>query len=399
MSITNLLARGFDPMPAGGQANALMQVQQLRAGQQRNALMQQQMQQSQMEMAQAQRNALLSQQWREGLQVPQGTAAQVPGMPAMNAAQAESAVGTPGYGVSSAQDRTEFVPPDPRQVAAVKMAKANMMSPMDLFKIQNPETETASAAAGSVVYDKRTGKQIMQVPDKAEKDPENVRLLRMIHGDGTPAFQAALAALGTKMVTHAPAAQAISYGSPVPFVGADGSIQYAQPGNRPGAAPQIMAGPDGKPLVKPTDSGKLPAELQRMQIAGDTMSKLMDDYEKLLKANNPRDPMVQANPTLRADIQSLKRNIELQFKELQALGALAGPDVEIIRQALSDPFSVAGAYYGKDGLLAQVKRSRDLVRMRSESVLASQGQGGKPPAAGGANAAANADPLGLRGGK
>jgi hypothetical protein len=60
------------------------------------------------------------------------------------------------------------------------------MSPMDLFKIQNPETETASAAAGSVVYDKRTGKQIMQVPDKAASDttPNAVREYQFAVGQG-----------------------------------------------------------------------------------------------------------------------------------------------------------------------------------------------------------------------
>lgn len=153
MSITNLLARGFDPMPAGGQANALMQVQQLRAGQQRNLLMQQQVAASQAEMAQAQKNALMQQQWRDSLKVPQGTSVQIPGMPAMNAAQAESAARLPGYGVSSAQDRTEFVPPDPRQVAAVQMAKANQMTPAALFEIMNPKPEAYTLAPGAQRYE------------------------------------------------------------------------------------------------------------------------------------------------------------------------------------------------------------------------------------------------------
>jgi hypothetical protein len=68
----------------------------------------------------------------------------------------------------------------------------------------------------------------------------------------------------------------------VPFVGADGSIQYAQPGNRPGAAPQIMAGPDGKPLVKPGEAEKALTEGQakavafasRMESADKVMSEL-----------------------------------------------------------------------------------------------------------------------------
>ena len=51
-NINALLAQGFNPMPAGQRANALMQVEQLDAGRQRNALMQFQMQQAQAEAAQ-----------------------------------------------------------------------------------------------------------------------------------------------------------------------------------------------------------------------------------------------------------------------------------------------------------------------------------------------------------
>ncbi len=179
----------------------------------------------------------------------------------------------------------------------------------------------------------------------------------------------------------------VSYGSLTPVQLPDGTMAFAQGSNRGGA--QIVPGMKPPPQNRDT---KLPAELQRMQIAGDTMVKLMDDYEGLLKKHNPRDPMTQANPTVRADMQSLKRNIELQFKELQALGALAGPDIEIMRQSLADPFTFSGAYYGREGLLAQVKRARELVKTRSDAVLKSQGKEGAAPAA----AAPVDDPLGLR---
>ena len=58
MGIENLLAQGFNQMPGGMQANALMQVQQFKAQQQKNALMQMQMQQAQ---AEQQQNALMQQ--------------------------------------------------------------------------------------------------------------------------------------------------------------------------------------------------------------------------------------------------------------------------------------------------------------------------------------------------
>jgi hypothetical protein len=238
-------------------------------------------------------------------------------------------------------------------------------------------------------------KLLWSAPQKPEKDEAAVRVLKMIHGENTPAFFAALGDYGRKLTTHAPAASAVSYGSPVPIVLPDGTTGYAQPGNKPGAQPQVMAGPGGTPLVKPADaSSKMPAELQRMQIAGNSMVRLMDDYEAALKKNNPRDPLTQMNPAVRADMQALKRNIELQFKELQALGALAGPDIEIIRQSLSDPFSASGAFYGREGLMSQIKRARELVKIRAEEVARSQGKSGSD-----ATTPQAEDPLGLRGGK
>lgn len=188
-----------------------------------------------------------------------------------------------------------------------------------------------------------------------------------------------------KATTHSPGVN-VSYGQPVAGVDAAGNPVFFQPA-KGGGAPAIV--PNVKPAPQNRDT-KLPAELQRMQIAGDTMEQLLGEYENLLKKHNPRDPMTQLNPTVRADVQAVKRNLELQFKELQALGALAGPDVEIMRQALADPFSGAGAYYGREGLLAQTRRARELVKQRKEAVLRSQGQQAQQQPQ-------NDDPLGIRG--
>lgn len=251
--------------------------------------------------------------------------------------------------------------------------------------MQKDAPQPIKLGAGDLLLDPKTYKPLANNP-KEEKDPETIRTLKMIYGENTPEYFSALKRLGDKTTTHQPATS-VSYGAPVAGVDASGNPVFFQP-DRGGGQPAIV--PGVKPAPQNHDT-KLPAELQRMQIAGDAMVKLMDDYEALLKKHNPRDPMTQANPTVRADMQALKRNIELQFKELQALGALAGPDIEIMRQSLSDPFTFAGAYYGKDGLLSQVKRARELVKTRSDAVLKSQGKPGDAAAP-----AADNDPLGLR---
>lgn len=62
MSITNLLAQGFNPLPSEIQQNALMAGQQMQERRMRNALLQQQMQAAQEERAAQQRNALMADQ-------------------------------------------------------------------------------------------------------------------------------------------------------------------------------------------------------------------------------------------------------------------------------------------------------------------------------------------------
>jgi hypothetical protein len=177
-----------------------------------------------------------------------------------------------------------------------------------------------------------------------------------------------------KESTHQPPVS-VSYGAPVAGVDAKGDAVFFQPSKDGRTAPSIVQGVKPAPQNRDT---KLPAELQRMQIAGDAMGALLNDYEAMLKKHNPRDPLVQANPAVRAEMQSLKRNLELQFKELQALGALAGPDIEIMRQALSDPFTLGGAYYGREGLLSQVAQARSLLQKRKDAVMRSQGKEAGP---------------------
>lgn len=260
---------------------------------------------------------------------------------------------------------------------ATALAGVDPMQALELQRSLAPrQAAPVSVAPGSSLVDPSSGRVLYTSPVTGQPT-ELSRLLGEMNQlpVGDPRRKQYMDAI-TKQTTHSPQVQ-VSYGQPVAGVDAQGNSVFFQP-DRGGGAPAII--PNVKPAPQNRDT-KLPAELQRMQIAGDSMVSLLDEYEKLLKQHNPRDPMTQANPTVRADIQAVKRNLELQFKELQALGALAGPDVEIMRQALADPFTVQGAFYGREGLLAQTKRARELVKTRKDAVLSSQGQA--PQAQGG----------------
>lgn len=164
----------------------------------------------------------------------------------------------------------------------------------------------------------------------------------------------------------------VSFGSPIPAINPKtGEPEFVRPDNKGG---MNFTGVRPPPQNRDT---KMPAEIQRMNIAADTMEKQLTRYETWLKSNNPRDPTVQMSPARRAEMQSLMKNLQLQYKELAALGALTGPDLDLMEKALSDPFSVRGAFYGKDGLLSQIGQARELVKERREAMAKSQApQGG-----------------------
>ena len=104
--------------------------------------------------------------------------------------------------------------------------------------------------------------------------------------------------------------------------------------------------------------GKMPAEIQRQQLAIRGLKTGLDAYEQALEGIDPRS-LDQLSPSAQAKIQSILADLTITWKEVAALGALTGPDVGLINRALTDPFSVKGAWYGKGGLKEQLKQARE----------------------------------------
>lgn len=131
--------------------------------------------------------------------------------------------------------------------------------------------------------------------------------------------------------------------------------------------------PDGTVIAtapKPGAGGKIPAEVQRMNIALRSLDEGLNAYEELLKGFNPSDPRQQLNPETRAKASSLVADLQLQLKEAQALGALTGPDLEILDKALASPTSLAGFVYGRGGLSAQLGETRKSLQRRRNALAA-----------------------------
>lgn len=194
---------------------------------------------------------------------------------------------------------------NPRLQALHRLTMAGAMNPTDYVNeaMPKPKAPTRQVVGGSLVEVGERGdvKELYKAPEKKEIPPEIVRVINHIRTlpPGDPA-RGQLEQYVRKQLTHAPGTTVNTFGSPVPFNLPDGSVGYAQPGNRAGVAPQVMAGSDGKPLTKPAGADRGPDDgerkaatlLQRMRFSANQIAELtggadgagMDTPDKLAAA-------------------------------------------------------------------------------------------------------------------
>lgn len=254
--------------------------------------------------------------------------------------------------------------------------------PKDVAELAFPKPTTVSPGGALVGAD---GKVVYQAPYKPDAPTELEKLIaardKLPEGSPVrPLFDQAI----SKATTHAPAATAISYGSPVPVQLADGSIGYAQPGNRPGAPPQMMTDPSGKPLTKPP--ANLPEQQQKQIIGVQNLQSAIQEYRDQLASFGPLD---WAKPDARARMGVKYNNMMLQAKEAYNLGVLNGPDFQILTSVVTDPRSLTGIVTSKEALdqqaselsriMAGIGQTAATVRTRGQPYSAKPA-GGKSPA-------------------
>lgn len=197
-------------------------------------------------------------------------------------AMRDAAQGSYSQGDMLPADQSGPVRPGGFDMAGFAQKMAALGDPSMLMSMQPKERGPIKVGAGETLLDPQTMRPVFSAPDKAAAEDKDIALLKLIHGEGTPGYFEGLRELAKKRTTHAPAASAISYGSPVPVQLADGSIGYAQPGNKQGAAPQMMTDATGQPLKKPGEDEKPLTEGQakavlfasRMQAADKTLATL-----------------------------------------------------------------------------------------------------------------------------
>lgn len=90
---------------------------------------------------------------------------------------------------------------------AQALAASDPMAALDLKERLGKKRAPIPVAPGTGLVDPETFQPVYTQPERPqapEKDPEAIRSLKIIYGDGTPAYQAALQRLGAKTTTHQP---------------------------------------------------------------------------------------------------------------------------------------------------------------------------------------------------
>jgi hypothetical protein len=182
-------------------------------------------------------------------------------------------VGPDGMGPSSA---------GPNELLMHQAMKAGALNPIDYIRAQQKDNTPHISKPGDVARDAK-GNIIWQNADK-DKEDKDVAFLKLLHGDNTPAFWAAMKQLETKRTTHQPAATQNNFGPPLPIALPGGRTGYIQPPTAPGRPSQILNLPGtDTPAVKPTE---VPASTKK-DIANNNVSLQKVDKALALLEKNP----------------------------------------------------------------------------------------------------------------
>jgi hypothetical protein len=115
-------------------------------------------------------------------------------------------------------------------------------------------------------------------------------------------------------------------------------------------------------------ASKLPNNTAQAVTSFGVMDKVLDQLEEELKTFDPRNPNDQLDTNKRARIDSLVSQYRLESKNAAELGALAGPDLGLIDDMMAPFTSARGIALGREGLLAQLKSTRQWGRTRRDQI-------------------------------
>lgn len=122
--------------------------------------------------------------------------------------------------------------------------------------------------------------------------------------------------------------------------------------------------PDYEPTVKEAQ------DLRKITSARETITRETMNLQKLVKDHGRN---IAIDPELRSKSNQILQKITLNQKELENLGALAGPDQEILQKLLPDPVSATGLWMGGDDVANQYNDFIQYVNNRANDAAGQRG--------------------------
>lgn len=136
---------------------------------------------------------------------------------------------------------------------------------------------------------------------------------------------------------------------------------------RDGTAAPVMQG--GQPLApKPKDT---PVEFKKSVAGLNELENGLKSYEQVLKKYGTG---VLSKDTERAELRGAFTAVQMGLKNAMELGALAGPDLDLLNGMLLDPTSPKSVFLGAKGLQQQIDTARDYLGNRGRAVYEAHGQ-------------------------
>lgn len=161
----------------------------------------------------------------------------------------------------------------------------------------------------------------------------------------------------------APAAQVVQ--------GGNGEYIVVDPRNpnKPGAP---VLGPDGKPLVKPAAQGNAPEGFNKASTGLIELQRSLQNYRDTLARIGSNRVLPGSKDA--TDLQSAYTALQMGVKNAMELGALSGPDEQILNKFMTPPVSANGMLIGPDGLNAQLNQADAYLKNRRSAVEQTYGR-------------------------
>jgi len=104
----------------------------------------------------------------------------------------------------------------------------------------------------------------------------------------------------------------------------------------------------------------------------------LDNYRELLRGFDPRS-YHQLSPDKRAEIETAYNDMIVKMKDLAKLGALTGPDFDLMKSIITPPTSLKGALYGQEALQKQLDQVQKIIDRANKSYAEQFGPTKTPP--------------------